>query len=328
MSDRAQSARTSVSTTNAPSSAIWPIALASLRIAYRDRTVVWLTAMFLAMVLISAYLGWSATHTLDAIFQKAVPVLKMLGKTVPANPASDVSPLSDLRNMTTYVSLLGALVAIVFGTQLIGADRKSGVLPLIASRPVSRSDYALGKILALIVALLGLLAIAAIVNVVTMLLLPGQALTRADWFSLAAFYGASALCLIVFGQTGLLCATVTRSETMALLIPVTIWLAMTFVLPQLTGNINPMAALNPIKATLVPTTGSFFNITSLVFGPISLIDAYRSLAATILGFAPEGQPLRPMLPAASLLVVANLLLAIAILRAMRRFDASRSDYHD
>ena len=200
----------------APNSKAW---LVALRVAIRDRTVVWLTAMFLTMVLVSAYLGWSATHTLDGIFQKAIPVLKSLGKDIPVNPASEVSPLSDLRNMTTYVSLLGALAAIVLGTQLIGADRKSGVFPLIASRPVSLTSYALGKILALFIAIAALLAVTAAVNALTMLLLPGQSLTVADWEHLSAFYGVSALCLVAFGLIGLYFSVVAKSESLALLIP-------------------------------------------------------------------------------------------------------------
>jgi len=312
----------------APSSNAWLIASAALRVAFRDRTVVWLTAMFLAMVLVSAYLGWSATHTLDGIFQRAVPVLKAMGKIIPANPASEVSPLSALRNMTTYVSLLGALAAIVLGTQLIGADRKSGVFPLIASRPVSRTSYALGKMLALFIAVISLLVFAAVVNALTMVLLPGQTLTFADWRSLTAFYGVSALCLIAFGLIGMYFATVLRSESMALLIPVTIWLAMTFILPQLTSNTNPMNALNPIKATIVPTAGSFFDITSAILGPFSLMDIYRSLSATILGFTPGGHMARSMLSGVTIYVVVILFVALGILRAVRNFDASRSDYND
>jgi ABC-type transport system involved in multi-copper enzyme maturation permease subunit len=306
----------------------WLVASAALRVAIRDRTVVWLTAMFLAMVLVSAYLGWAATHTLDGIFQKAVPVLKALGRDIPVNPALEVSPLSDLRNMTTYVSLLGALAAIVLGTQLIGADRKSGVLPLIVSRPVSRTAYALGKILALIIAVVALLAVTAAVNALTMLLLPGQTLTPSDWQHLLAFYGVSALCLIAFGLIAMYFAVVARSESLALLIPVTIWLAMTFVLPQLTSNTNPMNALNPIKATVVPTTGSFFDVTATLLGPLSLMDIYRSLAATILGFTP-GVHLPQSTTSGVLIYLGVILMVIyAIVRAVRNFDASRSDYND
>jgi ABC-type transport system involved in multi-copper enzyme maturation permease subunit len=306
----------------------WLVASAALRVAIRDRTVVWLTAMFLAMVLVSAYLGWAATHTLDGIFQKAVPVLKALGRDIPVNPALEVSPLSDLRNMTTYVSLLGALAAIVLGTQLIGADRKSGVLSLIVSRPVSRTAYALGKILALIIAVVALLAVTAAVNALTMLLLPGQTLTPSDWQHLLAFYGVSALCLIAFGLIAMYFAVVARSESLALLIPVTIWLAMTFVLPQLTSNTNPMNALNPIKATVVPTTGSFFDVTATLLGPLSLMDIYRSLAATILGFTP-GVHLPQSTTSGVLIYLGVILMVIyAIVRAVRNFDASRSDYND
>lgn len=312
----------------APNSKAWLVASAALRVAIRDRTVVWLTAMFLTMVLVSAYLGWSATHTLDGIFQKAIPVLKSLGKDIPVNPASEVSPLSDLRNMTTYVSLLGALAAIVLGTQLIGADRKSGVFPLIASRPVSLTSYALGKILALFIAIAALLAVTAAVNALTMLLLPGQSLTVADWEHLSAFYGVSALCLVAFGLIGLYFSVVAKSESLALLIPVTIWLAMTFVLPQLTSNTNPMNALNPIKATVVPTTGSFFDITSTILGPFSLMDIYRSLAATILGFTP-GVHMPQSTTSGILIYLAVILIACyGIVRAIGSFDASRSEYND
>ena len=311
-----------------PSSKAWLVATAALQVAIRDRTVVWLTAMFLAMVLVSAYLGWSATHTLDGIFQKAVPVLKALGKEIPVNPALEVSPLSDLRNMTTYVSLLGALAAIVLGTQLIGTDRKSGVLPLIASRPVSRTSYALGKILALIIAIVALLAVTAAVNALTMLLLPGQTLTLSDWKHLSAFYGVSALCLIAFGLIGMYFAVVARSESLALLIPVTIWLAMTFILPQLTSNTNPMNALNPIKATVVPTTGSFFDISATILGPFSLMDIYRSLAAAILGFPPSVHMAQSTTSGVLIYLGVILLAAYGIVRAVRNFDASRSEYND
>ena len=41
-----------------PSVAMKTIATATIRNAIRDRTVVWLALMFMAMVLLSAYLGW------------------------------------------------------------------------------------------------------------------------------------------------------------------------------------------------------------------------------------------------------------------------------
>lgn len=304
------------------------VAKSALSVAVRDRTVVWLSILFMAMVFISAYLGWSATHTLDLIYQKAVPVLQGLGQAVPVNPATEVSALSDLRNMTTYVSLLGALAAVVFGNQLVSIDRKSGVVPLIASRTVARTSYAAGKIAALIAAVIGVMLLAALINIVTVLLLPGQGLTGPAWAGLAAFYGVSCLYLTVFGLMGAYFASATRSESMALLIPVTIWLVLTFVLPQLTSNINPMAALNPVKATIAPLTGSFFDVMASIIGPVSLAEVYRGLASTILGFAPAGAAPRTMSAGIAILTIAIFLLSFAFIRSIWTFDASRSDYND
>lgn len=303
------------------------VAEAALRVSLRSRTVVWLVLLFMAMVLVAAYLGWSATSTLDAVFQQAAVIMQAEGREVPPNPALAMSPLSALRNMTTYVSLLGALAAIIFGNQLIAADRKSGVFPIIASRPLTRSAYALGKVAALVIAIVGVLLVAAMTNAITVLLLPGQTLGPEAWTKLVSFYGVSALYLVAFGLLSLAAAAGTRSESLALLIPITVWLALTFVLPQITGNVNPMAALNPISAMKPAPESVFFGISGAVLAPVSLTEIYRSLAATILGFAPAGVRLGAGTGLA-ILLAADVLLALAAVRVIERFDASRSDYDD
>lgn len=304
------------------------IAVAALRLALRDRTIVWLAFLFMSMVLVAAYLGWAATQSLDAIYHKAVPVLQALGKPVPSNPALEVSPLSALRNMTTYVSLLGALAALVFGNQLVAADRKSGTLPLIASRAITRASYALGKIAALLIALSGLLLIAAIVNALAISALPGQPLTGVALRDIAIFYSVSALYLTFFGLAGAFFAATCRSEGMALLLPVTIWLALTFVLPQITGNINPMAALNPVSATVPPPGGAFFAAMNTVLGPLSLAEIFRGQASAILGYWPAAGMARSLPIGTSILAAADIACAIAFLRAIYFFDASRSGFDD
>jgi ABC-type transport system involved in multi-copper enzyme maturation permease subunit len=313
---------------NSVGATVRTVASAALRLAICDRSVLLLAAMFMAMAIISAYLGWSATHTLDAIFRKAVPVLIELKLPIPLNPALETSPLAPLRNMTTYVSLLGALSALVLGGQMIAADRKSGVLPLIVSRPVGRVAYAAGKILALVAAIATLLVLSAAVNALSMLLLPGQVLTGEVWRGLADFYGVSLVYLVLFGLIGSYFAIVCGSESLALLIPVTLWLLLTFVVPQLTANINPMAALNPIKAVVPPLGGSFFSVVDQVLGPVSVTEVYRSLSGRILGFAPAVGTARGLANGLTILLLGNLLLGAAVLFAMQRFDASRSDYHD
>lgn len=304
------------------------IAGAALRTSFRDSTVLLLTALFLAMVLLSAWLGWSATQTINAIYAAAVKVMTAQGVTIPPNPVSEGSALSLLRNMSIYVALLGALAALVFGHLAIAADRKSGVLPLIASRPVSRSAYATGKILAIITAITGLTLFAALVNVGTLLILPGLALAPDTWYRLAGFYAVSALYMAAFGFLAALCAIEHRSESMALLVPVTVWLVLTFVLPQVTANISPLAALNPLSATAALPVGPFFTITDAVFGPLSLAEAYRSLSTEFLQLAPDHLPRRSVPSSLMTMISFNIVLAAGFIYSAVRFDASRSDFNE
>ncbi len=304
------------------------ITACSLRSIGRDRTALWLAILFMGMVFLSAYLGWSANHTINQIYAKAILLFQAEGRSIPPNPLHDASPLSMLRNMTTYISLLGALVAIVLGAQLIAEDRRTGVFTLIASRPVRRSQYAFGKIAALLIALLGLLGIAASINVLSFTLLAGSMPTPSDWGALARFYMVSALFLSAYGLLAIASTALFRSETMGFIVPVSVWLALTFVFPQLSANINPMAALNPITAMVPPPSGAFFKTVGPILAPISLTSIYRDIAATLLGFAPSDIASMSLAKGAWLLVGADAVFGLLAVAALSRLDATRSDVND
>ena len=302
-------------------------AIFALKAGARDNTVVLVTLLFFIMVLVSAYLGWSATDTVNAIYAKTVPVLQAQGKPIPPNPVGDTPVLSLFRNMVTYVGLLGALAALVLGHQTVAADRKAGVMPLLFSRPVSRNGIALGKIAAIIFSIVAALSAAGLVNALTMLALPGLSLTGTVWLGLLKFYGASALYMVAFGLLGAVCAATFKTESMALLVPITIWLALTFIVPQITANIGPMAALNPQSANLVVPAGTFFDITSAILGPVSIAESYRYLASSILEIT-SGAGQTTVEGALLALILTNLALAWAFILTIKRFDACRSTFRD
>ena len=140
----------------------WLIASQSARFVLRERSVALLSALFVMLVLISAGLGYSATSTVDQIYVDAAAFLKAVGQPLPMNPVLDISPLSLMRNMSVYVTLIGALSAIVIGNRLVSIDRKARVLPLIGIRPMSRSAYADGKFAALFGLVFGLIVVATV----------------------------------------------------------------------------------------------------------------------------------------------------------------------
>lgn len=309
-------------------SAVQVSAANALRIAARDNMILLVASMFLVMVLVSAYLGWSATNTVTQIYAKAVPALQALGRPIPPNPVSETPVLSLFRNMVTYVALLGALAALVLGYQTVAADRKAGVLPLILSRPVKRTSIALGKIAALGALVALILALGALINAATILLLPGVTLTVIVWVGLAEFYLVSFLYMLAFALLGATCAAYFKTESMALLVPVTTWLALTFIVPQITANIGPMAALNPVSANLVVPTASFFTYTSAILGPVSIAESYRFLTSGILEITSgAGQTTTSAGALAALLVIVMIMLVVFV-ATFHRFDACRSEYRD
>ena len=304
----------------------WLIASQSARFVLRERTVALLAALFVALVLISAWLGWSATSTVDRIYIDAAAFLKATGQPVPSNPVLDISPLSLMRNMSVYVALIGALSAIVIGNRLVSIDRKAGVLPLIGIRPMRRSAYADGKIAALLGLVLGLICVATVMAVVTFLLLPTVSLTGPQWLQLAGFLGFSAFYMAFFGLIGLTSAAWAKSETVGLLLPVTLWLTLTFILPQLTANLNPTAAINPISALAIPPDTSFFHWAARLLGPLSLADAYKFASANLLDYLPQGMASPSFIPPVANIALATAAAAFVAWRALTGLAMTQGDY--
>ena len=302
------------------------IAVQSVRFVLRERIVAALAGLFVMLVLISAWLGWSATATVNSIYLEAAAFLQKTRQGVPPNPVLDISPLSLMRNMVVYVALIGALAAIVIGNQLVSLDRKSGAVPLINVRPILPRQYALAKITALSALVLGLTGIAALASLATFALLPQTGLDAAGWAKLAGFFAVSAVYMIMFGLLALGSAASCRSEGVGLLVPVTVWLTLTFILPALTANILPTAALNPISALAPLPESAFFQWAGLVLGPLSLADAYKVQAAGFLDFLPQGYVLRSAIPPLASLVLATLLAGAWAMRALCRMNRTSGDF--
>lgn len=302
------------------------VASHSVRLVLRERTVALLCGMFAVLVLISAWLGWSATATVNRIYIDAAAFLKAAGQPVPSNPVLDVSPLSLMRNMSVYVALIGALSAIVIGNRLISLDRKAGVLPLIGVRPFSRNAYAGGKIAALVWLILTLGLVAGFVAVATFLMLPAVTLSAAQWGQFTGFMALSMLYMSIFGLAGLAAGAWARSETVGLLLPVTLWLTLTFIFPQLTANLNPTAAINPVSALMNPPDTVFFHWAAQILGPVSLADAYKFAAAGLLDYLPPGTASPSAIPPIATLILATAGATVLAWRALIGLTMTIGDY--
>jgi ABC-type transport system involved in multi-copper enzyme maturation permease subunit len=275
------------------------IARHALRGLARDRGVALLAVILAVMVAVSAFLGWSATQTVNAIYAQAVGWLTAQGAPVPPNPLHEMPPLASLRNLPVYVSFLGAFAAIVIGQALVETDRRAGVLPLIGTRAVTAATVAKGRMLALTVATGALMSVAGLVSILALLTLPIQ-MGLADWFSLAAALALGWLYMTIFGLLSLGLAARLPGTAAGLLAATVAWLAITFVLPALTGNVNPTAAINPVSALASVPDMPVFHWLSRLLGPVSLSEAFGWLEARAMGYLPAGLAPRAPLPLLSL----------------------------
>lgn len=301
------------------------IARQSLRALSKQPTILVFATLFVGLVLISAYLGWSATSTVNAIYIDAVNYLSAAGQPIPTNPVNDISPLGLLRNMTIYISLIGALAAIVVGYQLIATDRKAGVLPLIGSRIGHSRAYLIGKLIALVLLLVTVIALAGLIAAATLVLLPTAQISTVQWFQLLGFLGTALIYLLFFGLISLAASALYRVESVALLVPVTLWLTLTFVFPELSSNIHPTAAINPVSSLAgVPDSG-FFHLTHVLLGPISLAEHFKSLGAWLLEYRTEASvfPLSDLLS----LFFATCLAGLAAFIGLTRINLAKGEFN-
>ena len=253
------------------------IAGQELRATRANRLAILLLGIFMGMVLLSGFIGWATHHTVTQVYDEALRE----GTTTAPNFFANEQPLELIRNTVIYVVLIGALLAILIGVQSSLGDRKAGVIDLLFSRPVTSRQYVAGKLLGM-QCLTGLILMAAgTISWGTIWLIRGQVLSLPDSLSLLEFFMLAWLFLLPFTVPGFIFGAVGQRETSALLIPILVWIFLTFMMPQLGTAEHPVAMLNPVPAQPA-SQGPFFTFNRSVLQPFSITDRFKSLSAGLL----------------------------------------------
>ena len=274
----------------------------------------------LTVTAVAGVLGWSSHHTIVRVFDQAVRMQAAAGQPAPPNPFLLKPNLSLLSNMVVYMPLIGALLALVMGHLSIVDDQSKGMGRLVFTRQVTRTQYALGKILASTSFLAVTLAGCGLVSVVALLVV-NDTLSPSDLGRLVGFYVLSWAYLVVFVLVGMLTALLTRRRSLALLSAIGVWLVVTFVVPQFTSGLRPTQSLNPLTEP-VGTSQAFFRLTQQA-QPLSLVEQYKTAAGTILGTSPNGSTAETGLTVVPI-VIAGLALILLVLWQIQRHDYARS----
>ena len=291
----------------------------------RQRIFLVALATLLVMTSLAGLIGWLSHNTVVRAYDEAVKVLADSGQPAPPNPIGLQPPLSLLSNLSIYIPLIGALVAVVLGHLSLIDDQAGGTGRLVFSRPVSRTTFVLGKLSAAGAVLAGILAASLFVSAASLRLVNGAWPTSAELGRLSLFYALSWLYLLLFALVGMVTVLLTRRRSLALLAGVGVWLVLTFAVPQFTSGLRPTASLNPVTDP-VSTSQPFFDVTANA-RPLSVSEQYKAASAQILQTAdpePWGDTALRVLP----VLVAVMGLGLLTTRLVQRHDYSKGSSDD
>lgn len=254
-----------------------------IKLLLRERLVILVGLIFIALTIAASFIGWSTSNTINHAYDLSRPFLAQ-GVSLPPNPFANVSHLSLQRNIGMYFFLIGSLLAIVIGYRSTLRDRLTHVSALVMTRGLSIRQFVTAKSMAVALMLLGILFVSFLCSIVVSSLFPELHLTGTQILHFALFYGLSWVYLLTFGLIGVTSGLIAKSQTMALLIPVTVWVIIGFVIPQVISGLEPTALLNPVSITAIDQSHTFFTDIQNAIGPFSFAQNYRVAANSLLEF--------------------------------------------
>jgi ABC-type transport system involved in multi-copper enzyme maturation permease subunit len=298
------------------------IARHEIRSLFREKTFLLLLVVFAVMTVASAAITWSSQNTITQVYNAAARQIQQDGQVAPPSPFTDYPHLSLLKNMVIYINLIGGLLAITAGYAAGMRERKAGVAKLLFSRPIEKREYLLGKVLGIAVVIGLVLGFAVIISLVSSAVFVH--LSVSDILGLLGFYALSFVYILGFAYLGLCFALVKEHEVIAFLIPIIFWIAITFVIPELTSALYPTSVLNPtLPQTDILQTPALQVMHNAVY-PFSISEHYKTMASSILGVSNPGggaTELPIFFPAITLFSWLALCLASSYI-AIIRFDKS------
>lgn len=207
------------------------IAAKEFKDAMRRRLFVAALILLVGLSLTAVVMGALKVHQQVAEYEQSVMILKDLGRTdIPPMPT--LNPIAVSKTFINYLSMAGALLAIILGFRSIQKERQAGTLDLILSRPVFRDQFLTGKVLGNAGVLATLMAAVGITTWLALLTIGGVPLSFDQVMKLMLTMVASWLYLMTFFLLAMFFSLLVKKSDHALLLTVIVWLSIAFILPQ------------------------------------------------------------------------------------------------
>lgn len=262
------------------------IARKEFQSVFRNRLFLTITLLFLGMSILSVWIGSTTKSAEMRLYQESVAALQAAGNTaIPAPP--QIHTLTILGNLSEYVGIIGAILAIFLGYNSLIEERESGGLKLILSRPVFRDRLLTGKLLggAAVIALL--LALVFVFNLLLLVAVGGIWPTLGEVARLFTFIVMAFAYMLIFLTVSLMLSVKLSNAPQVFLISLVLWVVVSFVLPQMadTQMVNS-TVVNSVSgvASQIPQDTS----TSLALDYLSPTWQLRHIGGQLLETAANG----------------------------------------
>lgn len=229
--------------------AVTIIARKEFQAAFRNRLFLTIAVLFLAMSILSVYIGSTTKRAEMRVYNEAVATLTAQGATtLPTRP--EIHTLTILSNLTEYVSIVGAILAVVLGYNALIEEKESGSLKLILSRPVYRDRLLTGKLLGNAAVLGALLGLVFVFNLILLVLVGGIWPTVGEVLRLLSFVGLAFFYMLIFLTLSMLLSIRMKSSATVFLVSLVIWILLSFVIPQMAeATMANSTVINSISGT-------------------------------------------------------------------------------
>ena len=153
--------------------------------------------------------------------------------------------------MSYPMSMLGAILAIAMGFDLITREKESRSLKSLLSHPVYRDEIINGKALGGILALVFAVGIAFLI-LFAMLLLFSIVPDHDEFWRIVLFGAVTVLCLLTYFSIALMASTVAKDSGRALIYALLVFFAISFAMPVVGGLVTESVIGEPPEPPAVP----------------------------------------------------------------------------
>lgn len=204
----------------------------------RSRIFALTLTLLIVLILISLFISEAVFRDQVSQYNSSLELLRSLGKT-PVIEAPKLYPLNLLRGVVDYIEIFGAILGIFLGYISVFKEKNTNAIKLILTRPVTKLQIILGKILGNFTFVFVLLSLIAVVIFASLTWFSGATLNGIDALKIFLFVVTSSVYILIFYTISFFFSFNQKIATNALIISFSIWLVFALIIPQIGDTMDP-----------------------------------------------------------------------------------------